>query len=199
MRWLKKLLALVGLLHPLQRLHARWRRGRRVSETSKCRASLAPFCVGNGVDVGYGGDPIVPHAISMDLPSPYAAYARHPQHLHGDARQLRWFADGSLDFVYSSHVLEDFDDTAAVLDEWLRVLVPGGHLVLFLPDEPTYRAHCQRRGQPPNPHHIHDDFGPDTLRRLAAERPVEVCHFRFPVGVYSFEMVLRKQPVTEAS
>ncbi|MEM7352109.1 MAG: class I SAM-dependent methyltransferase [Acidobacteriota bacterium] len=189
---LKRVLTLTGLLRPLRALRG-WLGRTRISETSKCRASLAPFCTGDGIDVGYGGDPIVPHAICMDLETPYARYAKHPQHLHGDARDLTWFADGSLDFVYSSHVLEDFEDTAAVLDEWLRVLGPGGRLVLYLPDEPTYREHCRQRGKPPNAHHIHDDFGPETLRRIVAARPnLEITHFRFPVGIYSFEMVIEK-------
>jgi predicted SAM-dependent methyltransferase len=164
----------------------------KVSETSKCRASLAPYCVGDGLDIGYGGDPIVPTAICMDLPDRYAAYADHPQHLAGDAADLRWFRDGSLDYVYSSHVLEDFEDTGPVLREWLRVLRPGGHLVLYLPDEQTYRAHCARQGKPPNPHHVHADFGPSRMRELIADLDVEVVHERFPVGIYSFELVLRK-------
>jgi len=50
-----------------------------VSETSKCRDSLAPFCNGDGVDIGYGGDPIVPNAICMDLPDSYAKYKVHIQ------------------------------------------------------------------------------------------------------------------------
>src|SRR4051812_3625456 len=89
------------------------------SETSKHRDVLAPFCVGYGVDVGFGGDPITEVAIRMDLPEPYAAAGRAPVQLGGDARDLRWFRDGALDFVYSSHVLEDFDEheTAPVLRE----------------------------------------------------------------------------------
>jgi SAM-dependent methyltransferase len=190
----RRTLEILGLWRPLRALRGRLRRRGR-SETSKCRRDLAPFCTGDGVDVGYGGDPIVPHAICVDLPRPYARYERHPQHLHGDARNLHWFTDGCLDFVYSSHVLEDFEDTAAVLGEWLRVLAPGGHLVLFLPDEPTYREHCRARGLPPNPHHVHDEFGPGYLEEVVAARDdAEVCHLRFPVGVYSFEMVIRKLP-----
>lgn len=182
-------LRLLPLARGLQGLVAKT----RVSETSRCRDSLAPFCQGDGLDIGYGGDPIVPHAICMDLPQPYAQYQAHPQHLHGDARDLHWFRDGSLDFVYSSHVLEDFEDTETVLLEWARVLKEGGHLVLYLPDEPTYRAHCEAQGQPPNAHHVHDDFGPQTLRRIAERHShLTICHQRFPVGIYSFEMVLRK-------
>ena len=103
---------------------------KKISETSKCRQSLSRFCVGDGLDVGYGGDPIVPHAICMDLPEAYARYENHVQHLHGDATDLRWFRDGTLDFIYSSHVLEDFENTEPVLTEWLRVIRSGGHLVL---------------------------------------------------------------------
>ena len=170
-----------------------WKRARR-SETSRCRASLARFCEGDGIDVGFGGDPIVPHAICMDLPQPYARYEEHPQHLRGSAENLHWFRDGSLDWVYSSHVLEDFRDTRAVLDEWLRVLKPGGRLVLYLPDEPTYREHCRRQGKPPNAHHIHADFGSAFVKRALADRKdVEVVHERFPVGIYSFELVFRKR------
>jgi len=44
------------------------------SETSKCRARLTPYCAGYGLDVGCGGDPIVGHALRMDLPTPYARY-----------------------------------------------------------------------------------------------------------------------------
>jgi len=163
----------------------------RISETSKCRATLAPFCVGDGLDIGFGGDPIVQTAIAMDLPQRYARYLENPQHLHGDATNLRWFKDGALDYVFSSHVLEDFQDTAAVLREWLRVLRPGGRLVLFLPDEQAYRAHCRREGKQPNEHHVHEHFG---LHHVKTRLPqgIEIEHERFPVGVYSFELVVRK-------
>lgn len=176
-----------------------WKRARR-SETSKCRASLEGFCVGDGVDIGFGGDPIVPHAICMDLPTPYARYRRHVQHLHGSAEDLRWFRDNSLDWVYSSHVLEDFPDTGKVLDEWIRVIRPGGHVILYLPDEQTYRAYCASKGKPPNAHHVHTHFGIPLLRGLLADRKdVEIIHERFPVGIYSFEMVLRKRGGTASA
>jgi len=166
---------------------------RKVSETSKCRAALAPYCQGDGLDVGFGGDPIVPHAICMDMLQGYARYENHIQHLHGDARNLRWFSANSLDWVYSSHVLEDFEDTRTVLDEWLRVVRPGGHLVLYLPDEQTYRAYCRKHGKAPNVHHIHENFSMDFVKSCLAHRDdVEIVHQRFPVGIYSFELVLRK-------
>ncbi len=146
------------------------------------------------MDIGFGGDPITPTAICMDLPTPYAQYLTHVQHLRGSADDLRWFRDNSLDWVYSSHVLEDFPDTAGVLGEWIRVVKPGGHVVLYLPDEQTYRAHCRSQGKPPNAHHIHEHFGLPYLKGILDRRTdVEIVHEAFPVGIYSFELVLRKR------
>ena len=166
----------------------------KISETSKCRTSLSQYCAGDGMDIGYGGDPIVPHAICMDLPHGYAHYEDHVQHLHGDARDLHWFSANSLDWIYSSHVLEDFEDTNAVLEEWLRVVKSGGNLVLYLPDEQTYRAHCRTQGKPPNIHHIHENFSLNYVKRCLAHRAdINIIHEQFPVGIYSFELVLSKK------
>ncbi len=163
------------------------------SETSKCRARLAPYCAGYGLDVGCGGDPVVLHALRMDLPTPYARYSELPVQLGGDAARLHWFADGQLDFVFSSHVLEDFIDTRAVLREWIRVLRPGGRLVLFCPDEQAYRAHCAATGQPYNQHHVHADFSLAFVKRaLEGICPVRVLHETPLVDVYSWELVVEK-------
>lgn len=166
---------------------------KKVSETSKVRASLAEYCTGDGIDIGYGGDPIVNHAICMDLPSKYASYLDKPQHLHGSAEQLVWFKDNTLDFVYSSHVLEDFVDTKSVLEEWLRVLKVGGKLILFLPDESLYRAYCLEQGKLPNTHHIHENFSLRyVLDILEQINQTKVIYKSSPSNIYSFELVLEK-------
>lgn len=163
------------------------------SETSKCRESLKKYCSGDGLDIGFGGDPIVSHAICVDLLKPYARYLDYPQHLHGDAKNLYWFKDCCLNFVYSSHLLEDFEDTGAVLDEWTRVLKVGGVLVLFLPDEKAYREHCRRQGKPPNIHHIHEDFSLEFIKCILKSRSnLEIIHEKFPTEIYNFELVIRK-------
>ena len=38
-----------------------------------------------------------------------------------------------FDLVSASHVLEHLDDDDAALDEWLRLVKPGGHLLVLLP------------------------------------------------------------------
>jgi len=55
-----------------------------------------------------------------------------------DARSLPMFADGALDYILSSHALEHIsDDSVAVLQEWARVLRPGGLLVVAVPTGDT--------------------------------------------------------------
>lgn len=168
------------------------------SETSTCRERLAKFCVGNGLDIGAGGDAFIPNAICIDRapgdPS-RANTGTSPTHLVGDAWKLHWFSDGVLDFVASSHTLEDAQDTESVLREWIRVLKPGGHLVLFLPDEQVYRAHCKRTGQPYNFAHQHSEFSlryvQEILDRIGQTKTVHAL-WPVPNNAYSFDLVVQK-------
>jgi len=153
------------------------------SETSKCRRRLAPFCTGYGVA-------ITPHAIRVDFPIPYADVGSFPVQLGGDAKQLSWFRDDCLDFVYSSHLLEDYEDTEAALREWLRVLKPGGHLVTFCPDEQIFRKHCSTTGQPYNPAHKHANFSLALVKGILANIGQTKNIYENPlVDVYSWELV----------
>lgn len=55
----------------------------------------------------------------------------------GDARDLSAFADGTFTTIYASHVVEHLDykdELAQTLREWLRVLVPGGKVMISVPD-----------------------------------------------------------------
>lgn len=56
----------------------------------------------------------------------------------GDAQYLANVADEEFDFVYSAHCLEHLVDPCVALGHWLRVLKPGGHLVVTVPDEDMY-------------------------------------------------------------
>jgi predicted SAM-dependent methyltransferase len=173
--------------------------GRRLpwrSETSRYRDLLAPFCIGSGVDIGFGGDPITPTALCMDLPSPYTCVGKFPVQLAGDCRNLHWFADGALDYVYSSHVLEDFPehDTISILQEWVRVLRIGGRLILLLPDQQRYLAYCRCKGLGANTHHSIDHFSLQYLdlvtHQLGNLNRVTVFESLPP---YSFAIVYEKE------
>jgi predicted SAM-dependent methyltransferase len=118
----------------------------------------------------------------------------HPTHLVLDAFQGLPFEDDSLGYVYSSHTLEDAEDTRDVLLEWCRVIRTHGYLVLFLPDQKTYTDCCEREGLSPNQGHKHKDFGVDYVReRMPCT--MDLVHTEFPVHYnrYSFELVSVKK------
>ena len=167
------------------------------SETSKARPRLEKFCVGNGLDLGFGGDPITPSAIAMDMPQPYTHLGEYPQHLSGDATNLYWFRDNVLDYVYSSHLLEDYpaDQTAKLMGEWLRVVKSGGLLIIYCPDQPTYVAYCHALGNIPNPGHKIDNFGLQYLKDVVCKEflgKVEIIHEIPMIDDYCFDLVLKK-------
>jgi predicted SAM-dependent methyltransferase len=167
--------------------------GNYTSETSKCRFRLAKYCSGYGVDLGFGGDPINDTAIRVDFQQPYANVGSYGVQLGGDARRLVWFRDSVLDYVYSSHLLEDFEDPRPVLEEWLRVLKLGGRLVLFCPDEQVYRAHCQCTGQPYNIEHKLADFSLDKIKSVLADIGMtKIIYEDRLVDDYSWDLVVEK-------
>lgn len=164
-----------------------------ISETSKCRSRLAPYCVGDGLDLGFGGDPINDSSIRIDLRTPYTNVGSYTVQLHGNANSLFWFNDNCMDYIYSSHLLEDFQDIGSVLAEWIRVLKPGGRLIIFCPDEKVFRAHCAKTGQPLNPAHKHHDFSLDlVLGLLEGIGKTRLIYKNFPVDIYSWDLVVEK-------
>lgn len=134
-----------------------------MSETAKYRHLTAKYCTGNGVDIGTGGyEPVVPHAISVELPPEQFAWytggrtPAFPIHLGCGALDLP-FKDKSLDFCYSSHLIEDMLDWIPPISEWTRVVKIGGYLVLLYPDKKLWNA-AIAKGQPPNCQHHHESF-----------------------------------------
>ena len=54
--------------------------------------------------------------------------------LVADVAHLDMVEDNSIDAIYASHVLEHFAHDEPVLEEWHRVLVPGGEALIIVPD-----------------------------------------------------------------
>lgn len=129
------------------------------SEVSKIRHLCVPYCKGNGIDVGSGGDPTVPNAIQVELPwDEYVKYRQGDVHQspiqwHGDCWNLP-FKDGVLDFVASHHLIEDFarERWPLLFLEWRRVLKPRGYMVISVPEHTRWQA-AVARGQTPNCSH----------------------------------------------
>ncbi len=153
-----------------------------MTETDKCRDRLIRWCEGNGLDVGCGAGKIRPEAIGVDRrPFPHVQWT-------GDAAGALPFIDGCQDYVYSSHFLEHVAGPLAVLNEWLRVLKPGGHLVLYLPHKDLYKT--------PNPEHL-QAFDIEAVLALLrkADYRTSIVHTALDQGEdrYSFEIVAKKE------
>lgn len=131
------------------------------TETSRYRSLTAEWCLGNTIDIGSAGDPVVPWAIQIEQPpdkyNRYHVADSHPlpeSCWFGDAGDLP-FKDGVVDNVYASHILEDALDWTPWLKEWVRVLKRGGNLIILIPEKDLWAAEL-KRGRTPNCLHKHE-------------------------------------------
>ena len=92
------------------------------------------YFVGQGIDIGCGPDPVSQYQEQF----PLMRGCRSWDMPDGDAQLLASVADETFDFVHSSHCLEHMRDPREALQHWLRVLKPGGHLIVTIPDEDLY-------------------------------------------------------------
>ncbi len=112
-------------------IYLRGMRPIKPAETTKANARriregfFKKYCNGKGIDIGFGGDLIMPDAQGWDFE-------------HGDATFLNGIKDESFDYVYSSHTLEHVFDVETTLKNWYRVLKPNGYMILYLPHRDLY-------------------------------------------------------------
>ncbi len=188
---------------------------RRLSEPN----FINRFFVGKGLDIGGQPDPLnlyqelfcrMEEVRTWDL-------------VDGNAQFLVGVSDEEFDFVHSSHCLEHLHDPLIGLRNWFRVLRPGGHLVMTVPDEDLYE-----QGRFPstfNADHkwtftifkIHSwsqrslnildlvrDLGP-AAEPVKIEQLVSTYRFNLPrydqtlssVGECGIEVIIRKRPIAE--
>jgi SAM-dependent methyltransferase len=190
----------------LKRKYLKGKRPFVPGETSKARLRRSKegffekYLSGDGLDIGFGGDLIVPNAKGFDFE-------------HGDAQFLTELKDELFDFVYSSHTLEHMPNPRIALENWYRVLKKGGYLIIYIPHRDLYE---KKKALPSrfNPNHTHFflvDKGehPDTLgiipliknnlsgyELIYAKECSEGHTITDPLihsdGEYSIEVVLRK-------
>lgn len=131
------------------------------NEAQKVKYDIVPFTRGRGLDIGCGPFKAYPHFIGVDN--------GHHAHEFGwdmqpdivtEADELGFFADNSLDFVFSSHLLEHIEDAEKALTEWFRVIKAGGHLVLYLPHGDLYPKVGTEGANPDHKHNL----WPKTVR-----------------------------------
>lgn len=92
------------------------------------------YFVGQGLDLGGKPDPLALYAELFCRMEGVRTWDWED----GDAQFLASLGDDAVDFVHSSHCLEHLVDPYEGLRNWMRVLKPGGHLVVTVPDEDMY-------------------------------------------------------------
>lgn len=146
------------------------------SETSKVRQLVLEYCSGYGCDIGFGGDKIKKEAIGIDFANPYADTGKDKVDIACDViNEELPIVDNKFDYVYSSHLIEDFEDTVSGLKKFTRILKSGGVLILVFPDQKKYEQFCKKTGQPLNMYHKHADMG----YRLMLEKLSEIKTFAY--------------------
>ena len=174
---------------------------------------------GHGVDIGGKPDPLSLYAGLFPLIRSVRVWDLED----GDAQLMAGVADDSFDFVHSSHCLEHLHDPRGALRHWLRIVRPGGYVVVTVPDEDLYE-----QGTFPstfNPDHkwtftlwkphswsarslnlldLLRDIGPDVrvekIELLDATYRDDLPRYdqtKTPVGECAIEFVLRKASAAE--
>lgn len=95
---------------------------------------VTKYFVGEGIDIGCGQDCIGKYAELFPLMRDVKPWDAND----GDAQKMSGVADNTYDFVHSSHCLEHLVDPSEGLKNWFRILKPGGHMVVMVPDEDLY-------------------------------------------------------------
>jgi SAM-dependent methyltransferase len=105
------------------------------------------------------GDKILPGYVNVDVAPSRAG--RKPDVLC-DLHRLEGFADNSADEILAVHVVEHFWrwEVVDVLREWVRVLKPGGRLVL---ECPNLKSACEQFLANPE---LHAGPGPEGQRSM---------------------------------
>lgn len=164
-------------------------------ESDKCRFAVLPYLARGGLDIGCGPKKVWPHLIGIDSGKDTGLFGipMKPDIALADASRLPLFADGAIENVFSSHLLEHIDRYMDALTEWWRVLKVGGHLVLYLPHADLY----PNIGQPgSNPDHKHDFRPADILaamKLIGDDWSLLENEDRADGIEYSFLMVFRKE------
>lgn len=116
------------------------------SEAAKVRdlPEVMKYVTGRIADVGCGSDKITPDAIGFDGRQLEGVDEQQDGLLH-----IGHGATQGYDTIFSSHFLEHVSNPHAYLWIWRTYLLPGGHLVLYMPHKGAYNSQD-------NPEHLYD-------------------------------------------
>ncbi len=97
--------------------------------------AMDKYCRGLGFDIGCGSNRLSPTVLTTDW-YPHDEADLIWNCVHEGGRYPFPFRENRFDFIFASHVLEDFapDEIQWVFDEWLRMIKLNGYLVILVPD-----------------------------------------------------------------
>lgn len=108
------------------------------SKAAKRRFGIGAFhnryFVGHGIDVGGKPDPLGQYAGIFAR----MASCRTWDLEDGDALFMKGVADSHYDFLHASHCLEHMVNVEEALANWIRIVKPGGFLIITVPEEDLY-------------------------------------------------------------
>ena len=100
---------------------------RRLSDSN----FLNRYFVGNGVDIGGKPDPLLLYKELFKGIRELKTWDWED----GDAQFMSGVDAETFDFVHSSQCLEHLQSPEEGLKNWLRIVKPGGHLIITVPDD----------------------------------------------------------------
>src|SRR5882724_845066 len=180
---------------------------------------ISRYFVGDGLDIGGKPDPL---ALYQELFCQIKNVKTWDWE-DGDAQIMAGVSDDKYDFVHSSHCLEHLINPREGLKNWLRVVRPGGYLVVTVPDEDLYEQgtfpstfnkdhkwtftifkHKSWSNRSINLLDLVRDLGEETelvrLEQLSATYRFDLPHYDqtlTPIGECGIEFVIRKRAKVE--
>ena len=132
---------------------------------------VSDFLKGRGLDMGCGSCPLmVKDCKHVDIsPQPLCELQVGGDFIQGDA--VNWKPPSPVDYIFSSHMVEDLpteEEIIACINGWAEHIVPGGYLVLLLPDMQGGRYWTVEEGGNPS-HNV--DVGRDFINKIYSQLP----------------------------
>lgn len=150
-------------------------RGLQSYESRDWRRHFSNQLSGRGLEIGPLHRPMVTHdkmevdyidrCTVAELREHYPELAELPlvePDLIGDGETLATIPDGIYDFLISAHVIEHTKNPIGSLEQWCRVLAPGGLIYMIVPDKRAIFDH--KRVRTTLPHLILDYYRPSSER-----------------------------------
>lgn len=107
---------------------------------------IQKYCTGHGAEIGAGVQPVLVPIGSRTTyidAVPAAFWRKMPRWAHqkvldadiiDEGSTLSTVKDETFDYLIAAHVLEHIDDPISALKNWVRVVKPGGHIIIAVPD-----------------------------------------------------------------